>query len=258
AHLRGADVADCEAGEDAGVEPWSGARRLRRRSRRGPGGCGGPGDDDARHRLTRGGEAEHGLVCRDVGLGALDGDADVPRAPLRADLVGEGKPDAVDLLVAAEVEFLDLLGAADPPCCDLADLEVIVGIEVELLDVSVLEGHTEAVRRRAVHVLRTEILDPMPLLPPADEGALEVGGLRHDLRVVGGGALSVPLPLERVESPALAAVPGLDLRETLEGRLGADQAGPLREQPPGGLDAEVASAEVDLAGQAEGLDRGDP
>ena len=129
----------------------------------------------------------------------------------------------------------------------------MVGVEVDVLHVAVLERDAELVRRRPVDVLGSEVADLISLLGPADQRAVEVGVLREPARFVGGGAEGILASLEGVHAPALLAVVRVDTRQSLEGDLGADLIGPLAHLGELGGDGEVVAAEERLAADLEVL-----
>src|SRR5579871_3803290 len=187
----------------------------------------------------------HGVDLRFVDLDLLL----VARALLARDL-REGEVHAVDLLVVAEVGD----GLARHPVLDAAvdgaDLEEVIGIEVDVADVAVRPRHADLVRIGPVDVLGAEILELVALGLVVDEVAGEIGGILGELLgVVRGHLLGVLAALEGVDLPALRAVPGLHQREALERPLEADRARSLHQ----GDVAELQGVAVDqhLAGQAQ-------
>ena len=112
--------------------------------------------------------------------------------------------------------------------------------------------------RRPVDVLGAEVFDAVTLLAPADEGPVEIGVLRHGLRVLGRRVLGVAPPPERIETPALPAVERLHRRQALQRRLGPDHPRAHQDPAPLGLPLSVARAGDLLSGQAKRPDRREP
>src|SRR6185436_591267 len=173
--------------------------------------------------------------------------------PALAALADRGRDeDARHLAVRAVVGLGDLLGAADAPLAGDADLEVRVGIEIDVLHVAVLELDAQLVGGRAVHVVDAQVFDFAALFAPVDQLAFEVGLLRQLARVVGRGPLRLAAAAERRELPAFLAVPRLDRGQSLARDLRAELARTLLHLRPGGFDlsaaaAAAASGEEDLA-----------
>src|SRR5580693_6293745 len=194
----------------------------------------------------------HGVDLRFVNLDLLL----VARALLARDL-REGEVHAVDLLVVAEVgDGLPRHTVLDA-AVDGADLEEVIGVEVDVADVAVRPRDADLVRIGAVDVLGAEILELVALGLVVDEGAGEVGGILGELLgVVGGHLLGVLAALEGVDLPALRTVVGLHQREALERPLEADRARTLHQSDV----AELQGVAVDqhLAGEAQRLDGVEP
>src|SRR6185369_12211281 len=123
------------------------------------------------------------------------------------------------------------------------DLEIRIGIEIDVLGVAPLEVDAELQRGGSVDVLGPEILDRVALLFRVDEGPLDVGLLADLPGLVGGLRLRVAPPLERLEIPRLLAVGRFDRRQTLERRLRADHSRTLLHLAERDVDLVVAERE---------------
>src|SRR5262249_38909060 len=148
----------------------------------------------------------------------------------------ERNPDAFDLLVASQIHLGDPLGPSDARDRFDSNLEEVIRIEKEKLRVAVLQSHPQLVGESAVHVFGAEVLDPVALLAPVNERALDLSRLRQNLGVVRGGLLRVALPEKGLEVPSLVAVIGVDRRQSLKSELGSDLSGPLLEDSPSRFD----------------------
>ena len=256
AHRRRADVSRVEPGDHAGIRHRQRRRPFERRRlceewrgllRR---------QDRARSRSGR--EPEQLVTCLDVALGAFDRESLRLWSALAPGLDRSGDPDAVDLRVRAEIGLGDPLRAPDPALADAPDLEEVVGIEIDVLNVAVLERDAQLVRRRSVDVLLAEIADLVALLAPPDQRSLEIRILRQSPGLVGGGAEGVLAALEGIDAPALLAVVRVDRRQALQRDLRADLVRTLAHLGELRGDGEViATAEEHLAADLQALQGGE-
>src|SRR5690349_8858359 len=164
-------------------------------------------------------ECEHAVFDRRVRFGVVD-------RRLRAVAVGlalarhrEREEDAVDLLVVAVVGRALVQRAAHVALRDHADLEEVIGIEIDVVDVAVLQRDLELVRVGAVDVLGAKVLDLVAALLRADQRAGDRRIVGERFRVVGRHLLGILAALERRDLPGLLAVPRLHGGEALDARL---------------------------------------
>src|SRR5262245_20775434 len=105
----------------------------------------------------RGGEDEEGVVRRRVYFDLLDRELLVLGSPFRPRFGGKGDIDAGDLLIVAQIGLDVLLRPTNHAPGRRPDLEEVLGIEVVVLQIPVLEHNLELVRLRSVHVLGAEL-----------------------------------------------------------------------------------------------------
>ncbi|MFT3917409.1 MAG: hypothetical protein QM704_25985 [Anaeromyxobacteraceae bacterium] len=137
-----------------------------------------------------------------------------------------------------------------------ADLEELVGVEEDVGEVAVLLGHAELLGGRPVDVLDAEVRHGGAAPLRAEEEPVEVRLAGVLLRLVGRDALRLAPAAERVEPPAVLAVPAVGVREPLERDVLAVEPRPLHDLRPGHGRRAVA-LEL-LAGEAQRLELREP
>ena len=163
----------------------------------------------------------------------------------------EGEKDAVDFLVIAEVGLVLDLCAILHPLGNDADLEEVIGIEVDVIYVTVLSDHPKLVGERSVHVLGAQIFNRAAFLFPIDERPVDLRGFDEIFGVVGRHFLRIFAPAERRDLPALGAVIGKHLGHSLEGCFLADLARLFLNQQVAEL--QLSIVHQDFPGKAERL-----
>src|SRR6202011_1662440 len=111
---------------------------------------------------------------------------------------------------------------------DRADLEEVLGNEIDVGEIAVWPCHAQLVGFGTVDILGAEVIERVALDLVVDQRAGEIHRVFAEaLRVIDGQLLRILTTLKRIDLPSLRAVIRLDLGEALEERLIAYRSGPL-------------------------------
>ena len=156
--------------------------------------------------------------------------------PLGPVSIEKGKKYAGDFFVIAEIGFDFDLRALLGPLGQDANLEEVIGIEIDVAHVAVLADDLELVRQRAVDIFGAEILHRAPFRFPIDERSIDLGVFDERLRLVRGHFFGILAALKRRYLPAFSAVVGLHQRHALKSQFRRGPARPLFRQHVGKLE----------------------
>src|SRR5262245_52760928 len=149
---------------------------------------------------------EEGVVEGDVRLDLVEHDLLPVGASLDPLLERVGVVDPGDFFVVAERGLRLALGAADHALLLDLDRNEVLGVDVVVLDVAVLQRHLELEGIGAFDGLGADELDGVALLLRVDERAVEVRVLEDLLHLFLAEGLDILLALKGVDLPARFAV----------------------------------------------------